>query len=70
MVLARLLPETPLAPSANRCCALGKALRRAIESYPEDLRVVVIGTRGLSHQLQGERAGLIDVDFDLLCMEK
>lgn len=56
--------------SAKRCLQLGKALGNAIESYPEDLKVVVFGTGGMSHQLQGERAGLIDVDFDLECMEK
>jgi len=52
-------------PSAKRCLALGRALGKAIESYPEDLRVVVFGTGGMSHQLQGERAGLINVEFDL-----
>ena len=56
--------------SAKRCLELGQALGKAIESYPEDLKVVVFGTGGMSHQLQGERAGLIDVDFDLECMEK
>ena len=56
-------------PSAKRCLALGKALRNAIESYPEDLKVVIFGTGGLSHQLQGERAGMINVDYDLQCME-
>ncbi|MEE8407650.1 MAG: class III extradiol dioxygenase family protein [Acidimicrobiia bacterium] len=60
--------QHPLA-SARRCYALGRALRKAIESYPEDLKVVVLGTGGMSHQLQGERAGLIDVDFDLQCMD-
>ncbi len=55
--------------SARRCLALGKALRKAIESYPEDLKVVIFGTGGMSHQLQGERAGLINVDYDLQCME-
>ncbi|MBV1788750.1 protocatechuate 3,4-dioxygenase [Marinobacterium sp. D7] len=56
--------------SAARCYKLGKALRKAVESYPEDMKVVVIGTGGLSHQLQGERAGIIDVDFDLKCIDK
>lgn len=56
--------------SAKRCYDLGKSLRRAVDSYPEDMKVVVIGTGGLSHQLQGERAGIIDVDFDLQCMDK
>ncbi|BFM08762.1 class III extradiol dioxygenase family protein [Halioxenophilus aromaticivorans] len=57
-------------PSAKRCLQLGHALGRAIESYPEDLKVVVLGTGGMSHQLQGERAGIINVEFDLDCMEK
>jgi protocatechuate 4,5-dioxygenase beta chain len=57
-------------PSAARCYKLGKALGKAIESYPEDMRIVIFGTGGLSHQLQGERAGLINVDFDIECMEK
>jgi len=57
-------------PSAKRCYQLGSALGTAIESYPEDLKVVIFGTGGMSHQLQGERAGIINVDFDLLCMEK
>lgn len=57
-------------PSAARCLKLGRALGKAIESYPEDMKVVIFGTGGLSHQLQGERAGFIDVDFDLECMEK
>jgi len=55
-------------PSAKRCYKLGEALKVAIESYPEDLNVVIAGTGGLSHQLQGERAGIIDVDYDLACM--
>lgn len=57
-------------PTAARCLKLGHALGRAIESYPEDIKVVIFGTGGLSHQLQGERAGLIDVDFDIECIEK
>jgi protocatechuate 4,5-dioxygenase, beta chain len=57
-------------PTAARCYKLGQALRRAVESYEEDLKVVVFGTGGLSHQLQGERAGLIDVEFDLECMDR
>jgi protocatechuate 4,5-dioxygenase, beta chain len=55
-------------PSARRLLKLGHALRQAIESYPEDHKVVIFGTGGMSHQLQGERAGYIDVDFDLQCM--
>lgn len=57
-------------PSAARCYKLGQAVGRAIESYDEDLRVVVIGTGGLSHQLDGERAGYINRAFDMEFMEK
>ncbi len=56
-------------PSARRLYKLGRALRKAIDSYQEDLKVVIFGTGGMSHQLQGERAGIIDVEFDLKCME-
>jgi len=52
------------APLGRRCYALGKAIRKAIESYPEDLNVMVFGTGGMSHQLQAGRAGLINADFD------
>lgn len=51
-------------PSGQRCYDLGKALRKAIESFPEDLKVQVWGTGGMSHQLQGARAGLINKPFD------
>lgn len=51
-------------PSGQRCYDLGKALRKAIESFPEDLNVQVWGTGGMSHQLQGPRAGLINKAFD------
>ena len=51
-------------PSGQRCYDLGKALRKAIESFPEDLNVQVWGTGGMSHQLQGTRAGLINQAFD------
>jgi protocatechuate 4,5-dioxygenase beta chain len=57
-------------PSPLRCHKFGQALGRAIESYPEDLMVVVLGTGGLSHQLDGERAGFINREFDQFCMEK
>jgi protocatechuate 4,5-dioxygenase beta chain len=56
-------------PSAKRCFMLGQAIGRAIARYPEDLRVVMIGTGGLSHQLDGERAGFINKDFDHEFME-
>lgn len=51
-------------PTPTRCYDLGVALRAAIESYPHDTRVLVIGTGGLSHQLGGERAGWLNPDFD------
>ncbi len=51
-------------PSAARCYKLGQALRRAIESYPEDIRVAVVATGGLSHQVHGERAGFNNVGWD------
>lgn len=51
-------------PSGNRCFNLGKAIRKAVESYPEDLRVLIMGTGGMSHQISGPRAGLINSEFD------
>ena len=57
-------------PTPARCLAFGRAIGRAIASYDEDLKVVVLGTGGLSHQLDGRRAGFINKDFDLMCMEK
>ncbi len=51
-------------PSGNRCYQLGKAIRAAIESYDEPLNVQIWGTGGMSHQLQGPRAGLINKDWD------
>jgi protocatechuate 4,5-dioxygenase beta chain len=56
-------------PSAKRCLALGKAVGEAIASWDSDSEVVVIGTGGLSHQLDGERAGFINKQFDLQFME-
>ncbi len=52
------------APSGQRCYDLGKALRKAVESFDEDLNVQIWGTGGMSHQLQGPRAGLINQAFD------
>jgi protocatechuate 4,5-dioxygenase, beta chain len=51
-------------PSGNRCYQLGKAIRRAVGSFDEELKVQIWGTGGMSHQLQGPRAGLINKDFD------
>jgi protocatechuate 4,5-dioxygenase beta chain len=56
-------------PSMARCLALGRSIGRALETYPDKARVVVIGTGGLSHQLDGERAGFINQAFDKLCMD-
>lgn len=52
------------APSARRCYKLGQAIRRAVESYPEDLRVAVVATGGLSHQVHGERCGFNNTAWD------
>ena len=51
-------------PTGRRCFRLGQAIRRAIESYDRDITVAIYGTGGLSHQLQGERAGGINEPFD------
>jgi protocatechuate 4,5-dioxygenase, beta chain len=51
-------------PTGERCFKLGQAIARAVASYPEDLNVQVWGTGGMSHQLQGRRAGLINQEFD------
>jgi protocatechuate 4,5-dioxygenase beta chain len=51
-------------PSGQRCFQIGKAIRRAIDSFDQDLTVQVWGTGGMSHQLQGPRAGLINKEFD------
>ena len=52
-------------PSAQRCFKLGQSLRRAVESYPEDLSVAIVATGGLSHQVHGERAGFNNTQWDL-----
>jgi gallate dioxygenase len=56
--------EFPI-PSAKRCYRLGQSLRNAIESYPEDLKVVLVATGGLSHQVHGERCGFNNTEWDL-----
>src|SRR5437899_2662386 len=56
--------EFPI-PTARRCFRLGKSLRRAIESYPEDLRVAIVATGGLAHQVHGERAGFNNTPWDM-----
>jgi protocatechuate 4,5-dioxygenase beta chain len=57
-------------PTGNRCYHLGRAIRKAVESYPEDLKVMVWGTGGMSHQLQGPRAGLINREFDTMFLDR
>jgi len=57
-------------PSGRRCWLLGQAIRRAVESYDEPLNVQVWGTGGMSHQLQGPRAGLINKAFDSAFMDR
>jgi len=57
-------------PSGRRCYELGKAIRRAVESYDEDLNVHIWGTGGMSHQLQGARAGLINREWDNAWLDK
>ena len=57
-------------PNLARCLKLGRSIGRAIEFYQRDLRVVVVGTGGLSHQLDGTRAGFINKEFDKLCLDK
>jgi gallate dioxygenase len=56
--------EFPI-PSAKRCYKLGQSLRKAIESYPEDLGVVLVATGGLSHQVHGERCGFNNTEWDM-----
>jgi protocatechuate 4,5-dioxygenase beta chain len=57
-------------PSPARCFKLGRSIGRALESFDQDLKVLVLGTGGLSHQLDGARAGFINKAFDLMCLEK
>ena len=57
-------------PKPSRCYAFGQAIGRAVASYGGDDKVVVMGTGGLSHQLDGERAGIIATGFDLECMDR
>jgi protocatechuate 4,5-dioxygenase beta chain len=61
--------QHPLA-KPSRCFSFGRSLGRSVVSYPEDLKVVLIATGGLSHQLDGERAGFINKEFDLMCLDK
>ncbi len=56
-------------PSGKRCFQLGQAIQRAIKSFDEPLNVQIWGTGGMSHQLQGPRAGLINKEFDARFMD-
>jgi hypothetical protein len=57
-------------PSGRRCFKLGQAIRRAVSSYEKDLRVVVMGTGGMSHQLQGRRFGYMNEAFDQMFLDE
>jgi len=57
-------------PSPARCFKLGQAVGRALTDYKSDDKILVLGTGGLSHQLDGKRAGFINKEFDLMCMDK
>jgi protocatechuate 4,5-dioxygenase, beta chain len=57
-------------PSGNRCYQLGRAIRRAIDSFDANLNVQIWGTGGMSHQLQGPRAGLINKEFDTQFLDR
>jgi protocatechuate 4,5-dioxygenase beta chain len=57
-------------PTGNRCWMLGEAIRRAVMDYDQDFNVQIWGTGGMSHQLQGPRAGLINTPFDLRFLDK
>ncbi len=56
-------------PSARRCLALGRAVAEALAEWPGDERILVMGTGGLSHQLDGERAGFMNPEYDRFCMD-
>ena len=60
--------EFPI-PSARRCFKLGRSLRKAIQSYPEDIKVAIVGTGGLSHQVHGERSGFNNTPWDMEFMD-
>ena len=57
-------------PSGQRCFQIGQAIRRAVESFDSDLNVQIWGTGGMSHQLQGARAGLINREWDNAFLDK
>lgn len=57
------------APTGHRCYMLGKAIKKAVESWDENLRIVIFGTGGMSHQIQGPRAGLVNKPFDMAFLD-
>lgn len=57
-------------PNASRCYKLGKALRRAIQTFPENIKVAIAGTGGLSHQVHGERCGFNNTPWDMEFMDR
>ncbi len=59
-------------PTGRRCYALGRAIRRAVQSFPDgdNLKVAVFGTGGMSHQLQGERSGFVNTPFDTSYLDR
>jgi len=57
-------------PSAQRCFKLGQSVAKAIKAYDADLDVLMMATGGLSHQLDGERAGFINKDYDLKFLDQ
>jgi gallate dioxygenase len=57
-------------PTAARCYKMGQALRRAIESYPDDIKVAIVATGGLSHQVHGERAGFNNPEWDVEFLDR
>jgi gallate dioxygenase len=56
-------------PTARRCFALGRSLRKAILSFPDDIKVAIVGSGGLSHQVSGERAGFNNTEWDMEFLE-
>jgi gallate dioxygenase len=56
-------------PTPARCFKLGQAVRRAVRSFPQDLRVAIVGTGGLSHQVHGERTGFNNTEWDMKFLE-
>lgn len=56
-------------PSARRCLELGRSVHRALQQWPDNERIAIMGTGGLSHQLDGKRAGFVNPDYDRFCLD-